>query len=281
MRISTAYPTKSDLSLPRAMFRIGRWSIIKAFIKDYISLARRSDFSYGLVWDLKCRYLKDLTKIATSVSFAENKYAFISEGDAWRIKYDGEVVGVFTGKGFRYINYLIANQGTEIDVFSLGSLDGDSKNIIAEPTFENFPEDEKSINDNSEAANVDDIGDSELKEIYENKKQELRLELKDAQKLGDKQMYDETKVELEKIEKLYSETFWKGKTRKFDDGTMKDRRTISKAISRAIDTIEGKNPAAQSKFRKTVASHFREALKPISLYKISYTPKEKIDWTLS
>ena len=108
----------------------------------------------------------------------------------------------------------------------------------------------------------------------------MEKQIEDAQKMDDSQYLKETESELKDIKKLYSETFRHGKSRKFDDGTMKDRKNIAKSISRAIDEIEGDKPADQNPFRMKVASHFREALKPISLYKISYKPKEKINWIL-
>ena len=98
--------------------------------------------------------------------------------------------------------------------------------------------------------------------------------------MGDSQYLKETEADLKKLKKLYSETFRHGESRKFDDGTMNERKAIARSITRAIDEIEGNKPADRNPFRTKVASHFWEAIKPISLYKISYNPKEKIDWLL-
>ena len=280
---------------------IKEWSVdnLQGFIGDYISLARRPDFSYGYVWDLKCHYLQQLHDFIAKVAAQENKiikdakietkkvtgakYAFVSEGDTWKIKYDGKIISGLRTKGIRYIHYLVANQGKEIDTFSLGSLDGDSKGIIAEPTFKDKGKEEKEekiIKKWEETADVDDIADDELKKFYKKRIIELKLQIKDAKEMGNDQFRKEAESDLEKTKESYNKDFYRGKTRKFDDGTMKDRNAIARSISRAIDEIEGKKPADQNSFRKKVASHFREALKPISLYKISYTPKEKIDWIL-
>lgn len=251
------------------------------FIEEYITIASRPDFSYGHVWDLKCSYLQQLNDILGTVKFGEKKYAFLSEQNAWRIKFDGNAIGGLKGKGFRYIHYLVANQGKEADVFSLGGLDGGPKGIISEHIVIDEDEQDTFSDKDSEKADVNEVADAELKEIYENKITELELTIKDAKKMADDQLLEESESELQRLRKLYNEDFWKGKSRKFDDGTLKTRKAITKAIARAINEIEGQKPIDQNKFRTRVASHFRNALKPISIYKISYTPKDKIDWMLS
>jgi len=257
----------------------------QSFIKDYISLARRPDFSYGYVWDLKCQYLKQLYEIIGTFVFDKTKYAFVSEHAAWRIKFDGEVISGLKGKGFSYLHYLVAKQGgEETDVFSLGSLDGDSKGIISARTYEDIFVDENIIDEvksaGNDAINVDVIADPETKLVYDKIIADLKNEIKAARKSRDSQSLEEAEAKLNEVKKFYYKDFWDGKSRKFDDGTMKERRSIAKSISRAIDEIEGKKPTDQNSFRKKVASHFREALSPISLYKISYKPKEKINWML-
>ena len=252
----------------------------QGFIKEYISLARRPDFSYGLVWDLKCQYLKQLYEIVGTVAFDKSDYAFVFEHAAWRIKFDGEVISGLTAKGLRYIHYLVANQGDKKDTLSLGSLDGDSKGIISEEKEYKKDDEEKSVGKKKKKMDVNQMADPEMILLYENKIEELKKQIEDAQKMGDSQYLKETEADLKKLKKLYSETFRHGESRKFDDGTMNERKAIARSITRAIDEIEGNKPADRNPFRTKVASHFWEAIKPISLYKISYNPKEKIDWLL-
>lgn len=266
-----------------AQTNVQEWAMEKhqGFIKEYISLARRPDFSYGLVWDLKCQYLKQLYEIVGTVAFDKSDYAFVFEHAAWRIKFDGEVISGLKAKGLRYIHYLVANQGgKKTDTFSLGSLDGDSKGIISEEKENKKDDEEKSVGKKKKKKNTNQIADPEMILLYENKIEELEKQIEDAQKMGDSQYLKETEADLKKLKKLYSETFRHGKSLNFDDGTMKERQAITTSISRAIDKIEGDKPADQNPFRTKVASHFREAIKPVSLYRISYNPKEKIDWLL-
>lgn len=116
--------------------------------------------------------------------------------------------------------------------------------------------------------------------MYERLIEEKKREKQDAEKHGFKEMYKESDKQLKLLQKQYSKDFYKGETRKFDDGTHKDRKRIAKSIERAIDEIRGKKPLDRNPFREKVWLHFNEALRPISLYKISYNPKDDVDWFL-
>lgn len=249
------------------------------FINKYISLVQQSDFSYGYVWDLKCSYLKQLHSILGKAAIQDAQYVFVKEGNEWFLKFEGKPIRGLRNKGFQYIYHLVANKDKEKDVFFLGSLDGDSINLISRQKKEKS-DDDGYTKKHTDTGNVDDIADYPYKELCEKLIEEKKREKRDAYKLRDEEMYKKADKEHRKLTKIYNETFYKGKTRKFDDGTHKDRKRIAKAISRAIDEIRGKKPLDKSPFREKVWLHFNKALRPISLNDISYSPKEDIDWFL-
>jgi len=249
------------------------------FIDEYVSLSQQSDFSYGYVWDLKCSYLKQLHSILGKAAIQDAQYVFVKEGNEWFLKFEGKPIRGLRNKGFQYIYYLVANKGKEKDVFSLGSLDGDSINSISSQKKEKSDDDGYAKKD-SDKEDVANSADKETKELYQKLIEEKKREKQDAKRLGDKEMYKEADKYLKSIKEQYNKDFYKGKPRKFDDGTHKDRKRIAKSIERAITEIRGKKPLDRNPFREKVWLHFNEALRPISLYDISYSPKEDIDWFL-
>lgn len=70
---------------------VQEWAVerYQKFIDEYVSLARQSDFSYGYVWELKCRYLEELHQISRQRVQSEAKYVFRKEGDEWLIQFEG------------------------------------------------------------------------------------------------------------------------------------------------------------------------------------------------
>lgn len=259
---------------------VQEWALehYQKFIDEYISLARQSDFSYGYVWELKCRYLAELHQISRQRVQSEAKYVFRKEGDEWLIQFEGKPIRGLRGVGFGFLHYLCSNREKEIDVFTLGNLDGTSR-ILASYLIEHS-DFMTEIRNDAETFDANEMADAETKAVYRREIESKIGEMKEAEKIGDMQAYEQAKNEFDLLKKQYDEDFFKGKARQFDDGTKKERVRIAKAIRRALDEIEGGKPLEQTPFRKLVAKHFREAFGNISLYKMKYNPKEKIDWIL-
>lgn len=252
------------------------------FINEFISLARRSDFSYGLVWDLKCRYLKELYKISSKNVSDTIQFGFFDENGSWRIIFEGKHISNLKGNGFRYLFHLVSNPDKEIDVFDLGSVDGNSavEFVDTENTHREVGIDHPLTAGSAASQCAHDIADDETRSIIMEVRKEAQAEIHDAEKLDDQAMLKEAKDKLDKVNQAYSEMFRHGKSRQFDDGTLKERRRIVKAIERALSSIRGKNPAEQNKLRKKAWAHFHEALKPISLYKMRYRSNPEINWSV-
>ena len=98
------------------------------FIKDYIPLAHRSDFCYGLVWDLKCRYLAQVHAILDKAKVQEAKYEFFAEGPTWTIIFNGKALRGLRGSGFRYLLFLVKNQRRQYHTNQLNEIDAKPEN---------------------------------------------------------------------------------------------------------------------------------------------------------
>jgi len=233
------------------------------FIKEYISLACRSDFSYSYVWDLKCRYLKQLYAILDKESFKEAQFAFYNEGPTWTITFKGKTLRGLKGVGFQYINYLVMNQERRYHTNELNILD-----IQTDVRQSNF---DKELSSDSGDSDQHIKTDETAKQQYKVRIKELHKKKEEAKRNNDLATLETAQEEYETILSLLKKDFTpSGKPRIFRDGTHKVKDRIVQAIRRAILSIKEHDP--------DLADHFRKALQPINNPTQCYNPDQKVDW---
>ncbi|MFO7560254.1 MAG: hypothetical protein R6X10_15580 [Desulfobacterales bacterium] len=235
----------------------------KRFIEKYISLARRSDFSYGYVWDLKCKFLKKLSKVALNppvIINAEN--AFYVGVDTTSIVYKGTISHGLIGKGYKYIQYLMMHENKYIDNLDLIKLfPKDEEDDLAEETDTTKKTDDKNL----EWLREEILSLKEEREIALNNKDLAKLEQVDTrlQQLDNEwKQISKTSVESKKV-----------KAKKFPTNAFRKQDSVKQAIRRAIIKLKETD-------RKTW-EHFDKALKPVGLdYCRYHHPDESIDWDI-
>lgn len=246
------------------------------FIKDYIKIAQRIDFSFAAVWELKMDYLERLYKHMRREVLSNVQYAFFEEPPTWTIIFDGLPIRSLQGEGFAYMHYLVSHMRKEISVHDLNAITG----IPTEP----LPSSEKSYGCDSRhddySEGVISNGDSDLSgqakgdvqflnELYQYKK-EFSAELEKAQDDNDLAEQQRIGVEIEKIEAGISALLRPdGQKQKFKDDTHKLRDKIGISIKRAVRQLMTSNEKA--------GNHFKDAIRPYS-NPLSYNPREDIKW---
>lgn len=231
------------------------------FIKDYISLAQRSDFSYGYVWDLKWRYIEALSKILMEPIPTETKNAFYVGPDTSTIIFKGTPIPGLIGKGYKYIQYLIIHESKHIDVSELKKL---------------FPEDNET--DLAKESDAAEIADKRTRKELRDELILLNAKREKAEKSRDTDKLEKIEARLEEIENFWNEisrTKVKSKIqkpKKFSSNEYKKRDSVKQAILRAILKLK--------KSDHKTWEHFDKALKPVGLDYVRYLPDEDIDWEI-
>jgi hypothetical protein len=139
------YPIMSDVEVEELSGKIRthytkthvqEWAVEnhQKFIEEYISIASRPDFSYGLVWDLKCRFLRKVHDILEKGSIKESKYAMYQTGPTWTIIFNRKEITGLRQTGHKYIHYLLQHPNR---TFPTKEMDGF---VSSRPSREDFEE---------------------------------------------------------------------------------------------------------------------------------------------
>lgn len=237
------------------------------FIKEYIELSGKIDFSLAAIWMLKENYLTRLYDHTRLGVLSEKRYSFYNEGPGWRIIFDGTPISPLTTRGFNYIHYLVSNKYNVYTIDELADLDG----IETETKHRSLRSDpEISVSKPTKAAILDDQYIREL----EDRIKDLHIDINEAVRSADPLLIKEANDKLEKDLEYYKKNVKKfGKTKKsrsFSDNSTKNQRRIAKNIERCLNEIK--------KWNKDVYRHFHDALSPIDSYYQSYQPLQDIDW---
>ena len=281
--------------------RVQEWAMEnhQRFIDDFIAIARRSDFSYGYVWELKCKYLRQLHDNLDKSAVDEARYAFFSEGPTWTIIFNRKVLRGLRGGGFQYIEYLIKNPGKRFHVTQLHE-------IIVGSAVDDFSDDDKTTDETSEENTFDcnddersdeTAGDNEsnieyiarelgisFKGVSRHKKIDdksyahyktiifnLNKEIEEARKKGDISTENQKQDDRDKIRSFFLKDIGLGgRPREFRDENTKIKDKIARAINRAISKIEKDDPE--------MAEHFKKSLTPIYSFQQCYHPDMEINW---
>ena len=182
------------------------------FIEEYTSLARRSDFSYGYVWDLKCRYLIQLYAFLNKKIIEEAKYAFFAEGQTWTITYNEKTIRGLRGKGFKILHYLVSNQNKSFFPEELDLLDGVALEHMSEDP--GIKRSSNSVKASTDLSKLSKPKTHHLNKIHGKSENELRREynkkkaaLEKAKHDGDPLIIEEAQKNLDEIKEYSLEYF--------------------------------------------------------------------------
>jgi hypothetical protein len=235
----------------------------QSFIKDYITLAHRSDFGYGLVWDLKCRYLAQVHAILDKAKVQEVKYEFFAEGPTWTIIFNGKALRGLRGSGFRYLEFLVKNQRKQYHTNQLNEIDAKPENTSKFFDFDTLNE----MSGSDVHFRTDDRAKSQIQDRID-ELEEIKAEAKNSYDLV---TCEKASEEIERLEAHLKKDYGpNGTPRQFRDDSDKIKDRIVQAIRRAVLNIKKHDPE--------IANHFQKALQPINTFQQCYNPEKQIDW---
>lgn len=231
-------------------------------LKDYFSNVLQIPFS-ALLYDKE----KDESKsdfLTNRKESSECQYAFKKTGPTWSITYEGKVLSGLKGNGFEHIHYLIQHPRK---VYTTNELAG----INATPTGNAKRETNNKIDGYRKSRrndSVSGIGDKQNRKLKEEWNR-LAQEVREAENSKDQYRIQQANEELKKFKKLAAD-FLKpnGKLARSEDVKIRDR--ITKAISRAINSLKTND--------ENTYMHFKKSLSPIKSFILSYNPDREINW---
>jgi hypothetical protein len=247
------------------------------FIDQYIEIARRNDFSYGSLWQLKRAFVKDLYQEIQNSEDTGVQYAFYSEGPTWTITFDGITIRGLRGIGFKYLHFLVTYQNNSYFPEDLDQLNGiELEHIKEHPEIKQSSDAIKGASDLSKvskpkAHHADKIVGESINHLHR-EYDRLKQEKEKAEADGDPLLLKEAETKFDEFSEYYYQYFTKGKKiKKFKQKELKiikDRIAIS--IKRALERIKRTNTV--------IWEHFNKSLAPPYSNELYYRPIEEIEW---
>jgi hypothetical protein len=224
----------------------------------------------------KDRLVLDLEAITRAIEAKINRQAtagnvFQKAGQFWTMSYEGHTFRLKDSKGLQYLHFLLAHPGeefhaqrllTEVEGNFPGSGDGATMN---ERQF---------LDDGLNVSSLGDAGpllDDQAGKAYRQRLEDLAAELEEAREFNDYERAERFEEEIEALTKELSAAYGlDGRARKLADPGEKARKTISKAIGRALEHIKEND--------KNLLYHLQNALS-LGLFS-AYQPHPPMNWTV-
>lgn len=169
------------------------------------------------------------------------------KGEYWHICYEGKEVILQNTNGLVYLQHLLYNPYKAIGVIVLNSLVNKQSVGTADNTKDN--------NDSYSIEGTIELMDEQTKKEVQNRIAILKESNPESE-------------ELKTLEKYLYEATYQGKIKTFKDTQTKISNTVSKAISRAIDSLKDSHPQLYIHL-KTCITRGNDC---------KYTPENKISW---
>jgi hypothetical protein len=224
----------------------------------------------------KDRLTLDLEAITRAIEAKANRQAtvgnvFQKTGQFWTISYEGRTFRLKDSKGLQYLAFLLANPGEEFHAQRLlAEVEGDasSQGDIAGTRERQFLDDGLSI---SSLGDAGPILDDQAGKAYKRRLEELQEELEEAREFNDYERAERVEEEIEALTKELSAAYGLGgQARKLADPAEKARKTISKAIGRALEHIKEND--------EILWRHLQNALS-LGLFP-AYKPHPPVNWII-
>jgi len=221
-----------------------------------------------LTLDLEAIIRVIATKSKTE-SFTGN--VFQKTGQFWTISFDGRIFRLKDSKGLQYLHYLLAHPGKEFHAQRLlAEVEGDAlghgdTSTIMERQF---------LDDGLNVSSLGDAGpllDDQARKAYKQRLDDLAEELKEAREFNDYERAERLEEEMEALTKELTAGYGLGgRARKLADPAEKARKTISKAIGRALEQIKA--------YDENLWRHLQNALS-LGLFP-AYKPHPLVNWII-
>ena len=257
------------------------------FIRDYTRVSTRADFTPQKAEQLRKEYLGELHQQIRAEALTTKQYAFFEEGKTWTIIFNGKRIANLTGKGFRYIHYLVSHMRKEYSASQLAALGGthETRPFKSDPKADdkskgkatrNPDREDKRLTNQSRAIASEEI--MKLREQKDSIEGALR-EATEANDIGRQNMLnaklDTIYEELEKYTK--TQVVLQDPKNKYALDSDKVGHNLKRALLQLMEV------------NKNAGDHFMRALRKNLKYKgprkyakhesnISYDPVEDINW---
>ena len=224
----------------------------------------------------KDRLALDLETLTRMIEGKTNRQAFAGNvfqktGQFWTISFEGRTFRLKDSKGLQYIAFLLAHQGKEFHAQRLlaeveGSASG--RGDIAGTMERQFLDEGLSITSLGDAG---PLLDDQARKEYKQRLADLAEELKEAREFNDYERAERLEEEMEALTKELTAAYGLGgRARKLADPAEKARKTISKAIGRALDQIKEHD--------ENLWRHLQNALSRGS--SPAYNPHPPVNWII-
>jgi hypothetical protein len=196
---------------------------------------------------------------------------FRNEGQYWTISFEGHTFRLRHSKGLQYLGFLLANAGQELHAHEI--LSGvESKAMMPGHNVASKMREQHLVEDGLKVSSLGDAGpllDRQAVSEYRRELQELGEELEEARDFNDLGRAEALENQIEAIRKeLTSAVGPKGRIRKGVDPNERARKTLSKAVGRALVQIQ--------KYDLDLWRHLQKAL-DLGLTS-SYNPHPLMNW---
>jgi len=217
--------------------------------------------------------LESITRAITAKSKtgAGTCNVFQKTGQFWTISFVGRTFRLKDRKGLQYLAFLLAHPGEEIHAQRLlaeveGNTSGQGE--IAGTRERQFLDDGLSISTPGDAG---PLLDDQARKEYKQHLDDLTAELEEAREFNDYKRAERLEEEMEALTKELSAAYGLGgRARKLADPAEKARKTISKAIGRALEQIKA--------YDESLWRHLQNALS-LGLFP-TYKPHPPVNWTI-
>ena len=164
---------------------------------------------------------------------------FQKTGQFWTISYEGHTFRLKDSKGLQYLHFLLAHPGEESHALRLLS---EVEGTAPAPSDSATKMERQFQDDGLNLSSLGDAGpllDDRARKAYRQRLADLAEELKEAREFNDFERAERLEEEMESLTNELTAAYGLGgRPRKLADPGEKARKTISKAIGRALDHIK-------------------------------------------
>lgn len=217
--------------------------------------------------------LEAITRVIATKSKTESftGNVFQKTGQFWTISYEGRTFQLKDSKGLQYLAFLLAHPGKEIHAQRLlAEVEGNAsgQGDIAGTRERQFLDDGLNVSSFDEAG---PLLDDQARRAYKQRLNDLAEELKEAREFNDYERAERVEEEIAALTKELSAAYGLGgRPRKLADPSEKARKTISKAIGRALEQIKAND--------ENLWRHLQNALS-LGLFP-AYKPHPSVRWII-
>jgi hypothetical protein len=216
----------------------------------------------------KDRLALDLETLTRMIEGKTNRQAFAGNvfqktGQFWTISYEGHTFRLKDSKGLQYLHFLLVHPGEEFHVQRLlAEVEGNFSSSGDGATMN----ERQFLDDGLNVSSLGDAGrllDDQAVKAYKQRLEDLAAELEEAKKFNDFERAEHLEEEIEALTKELSAAYGlDGRARKLADPGEKARKTISKAIGRALEHIKENDESLRHHLQNTLSLGLFPAYKP-------------------